>query len=154
MTGWQPPTIQSSPSVSAPIPANESVTGTAEERRRVSRQDADWIGKWRLADHPDPTSFECKILDISKFGAGIEISELSPVDLIGQKITITAQPLPGGSVSVRFVGVVRHVRRKVENTGFRGGAQGRLSRLGIEFVGLSNEELATLDALGRFLKGV
>jgi PilZ domain len=153
MTGWQPPRIQTSPSISPPISANERVTETAEERRRVSRQDADWVGTWRLADHPDATSFECKVLDISKLGAGIEIDQSRQVDLIGQKITVTAQPLAGGSVSVRFVGMVRHVHRKVENTEFRGGAQGRISRLGIEFVSLSNEEIATLDAIGRFLSG-
>jgi len=86
-------------------------------------------------------------------GAGIEISRTPQFDLIGQKITVIVQPLAGGSVSIRFVGTVRHMGRKVARTSFRGGGEGSLFRLGIEFVGLSNEELATLNALGQFLKG-
>jgi hypothetical protein len=151
VTRWQRPSIEPLLSVSRSRPEGSTGLKAMAERRRARRQDAGWVGKWRLADDPDPASFECKVLDISMLGVGLETAHGAQVDLIGRKVAVTAQPLAGGSVSIRLVGVIRHVNRSVVKTEFRGGAHGRLFRLGIEFAGLSQEERAMLDVLGHFL---
>jgi PilZ domain-containing protein len=116
----------------------------SDDRRRASRQQAGWVGKWRLEDDPGPTSTECNVLNVSMLGAEVEISRRPQLDLVGQRITITAQPLAGGSVSVRFAGTIRRMSPAPKSQ----------FRLGIEFAGLSEDELAVLDALGQFLKGI
>lgn len=126
------------------------VVTTAAERRGISRQDAGWFAKWRLAE--DPASFECKVLDISMRGAGLETAQLRRADLIGRKITVTAQPLVGGSVSIRFTGVIRNVSRSDAKSEVLGGTHERPFRLGVEFADLSDEEITMLSALGQFLK--
>ena len=154
MKRWQQSSIGPLTSVSPSSSGDRAGTNKIqEERRSISRQGAGWAGKWRLADGPDSSSFDCKVLDISVQGVGIETSYRGrQIDLTGRKVTITAQPLAGGSVSFRLVGTIRHVSRSDPKTEFRGGSQGSLFRLGIEFVGLSKEELAMLEVVGHFLR--
>jgi len=108
-----------------------------EERRRSQRQEAGWVGKWRIEDDSDSAPSECKILNFSMLGAGVEISKPHQGHLVGQKVTVNAQPLTGGSVSLRLLGEIRYASR----------APGGRIQLGIEFVGLSKAEMAILDAL-------
>jgi hypothetical protein len=84
-----------------------------------------------LEDDPESKWGECQILDVSVFGAGIEI--LGPVrdDLVGRKITVDARASGGGSANLRFVGVIRNIRP---------GPSGQI-RTGIEFSGISEERL-------------
>jgi len=155
VTPWEPLSVENLPSVSLSIAGNKSLVKTIEELRRVPRLDAGWFGKWRLVDHPDGGSFECTVLDLSTLGLGIETSSHScPFDLTGKRVAVTAQPLAGGSITIRFVGMVRHMRRAVAKTAFRAGRQqGPMMRLGIEFVRSSKVELELLEVLSQLLGG-
>ena len=155
MTPWEPLSVENLPSVSLSIAGNKSLVKTIEELRRVPRLDAGWFGKWRLVDDPDRGSFECTVLDLSTLGLGIGTSSQSyPFDLSAKKITVTAQPLTGGAITIRFVGVVRHMRRTAAKTAFRGGRQqGPMIRLGIEFVSPSKVEVELLEVLSQLLGG-
>ena len=155
MTPWEPLSVEDLPSVSLSIAGNTSFVKTIEELRRVPRLDAGWFGKWRLLDDPDRGSFECTVLDLSTLGLGIETSAQScPFDLTGKKVAVTAQPLTGGSITIRFVGTVRHMRRAVAKTAFRAGRQqGPMIRLGIEFVSPSKVEVELLEVLSQLLGG-
>jgi hypothetical protein len=110
---------------------------THELRRRVPRHVTGWPAKCQFGDDPGSAWGECQVLDISILGAGLEIFELLRRDPVGREITVEAQTTVGGSVSIRFVGVIRNVRP---------GPQGGI-RAGIEFLGLSETERTILDAL-------
>ncbi len=124
-----------------------------ERRRRVPRQEAGWPGYCGIDDDPESAWYECRVVDISVLGAGIEVYDpgkpllgagieiFGPAgdDLIGHKITVDAHTSSGGSVSIRFTGMIRNTKP---------GPNGGL-RAGIEFLGLSEEERSMLDALER-----
>ena len=123
---WYPPELHSD------YKAQASADGIGSAgRRRVPRQGAGWPGSYRLEDDPESEWGECQILDVSVFGAGIEIFGPVQDDLVGHKITVDARTSDGGSASLRFVGVVRNVRP---------GPSGQI-RTGIEFSGLSEDRL-------------
>lgn len=90
------------------------------------------------------------VLDISILGAGLEIYDpdqpivgvqFDPAGdtLVGHKITVDAHTAGGGSLSIRFTGMIRNVRP---------GPLGSI-RAGVEFLGLSDTERTMLDALER-----
>jgi PilZ domain len=120
------------------------------KRRRVPRQEAGWPGKCGFEDDPETAWYECMVLDISILGAGLEIydpdqpilgAEFDPdgTSLIGHRVTVDAHTAGGGSVSIRFTGIIRNVRS---------GPLGTI-RAGVEFLGLSEVERTMLDALER-----
>jgi PilZ domain len=152
MQRWQPPGHGSPKTASSSSSEKRTAVKTIEERRQISRQEAGWIGKWRLVGDPTSSSLKCRVLDISMRGAGIETRESRHANLIGKRVAVTAQPLAGGSISVRFSGVVRNVGRSGARIDVPARGQERLVRLGIEFVGLAPDELAMLNMLGQFLQ--
>jgi PilZ domain len=106
-------------------------TATGAGRRRAIREGAGWRGTYRFDNQPGSAPLECQVLDISVLGAGIEIFEPIEDDAIGRKVTVDAYASDGVSASIRFVGTIRGVR-----PGEHGG-----TRVGIEFLGLSEERL-------------
>ena len=104
-------------------------------RRRVPRQTTGWSGKCSFGDEQD--SHDCRVLDISVIGAGIEVFDGVP-DPIGSRLTVEVSTPAGASVSLRLVGEIKNV-----GPGRDGG-----TRVGIEFADLSATERSLLTLLG------
>ena len=106
-------------------------------RRRVPRQAAGWFGKCLVEDDPVASWAECRVIDVSIIGAGIEVFSLADRDLVGRRMTVEVQAPTGASVSIRFAG-------EIKNAGVvpHGGV-----RLGMEFLGLSESERSILNML-------
>jgi hypothetical protein len=78
----------------------------SERQRRLPRQEADWpgtctfeAGTWGL----------CEILDISILGAGLEVFEPPPGELVGREITVEVETPAGASITLRMTGQIRNV---------------------------------------------
>ncbi len=106
-------------------------------RRRVPRQVAGWFGKCIVEDDPGASWSECRVIDISIIGAGLEVFGFVYSDLVGRRLTVEVQAPTGASVSVRFTGEIKNAG-VVPNGGVR---------LGLEFLGLSESERSILDML-------
>ena len=109
------------------------------ERRRDRRQGAGWLGSYRLPEQPGAGWAQCRILDISASGIGLELfgppwpSAEQDVELV---IRFDAG-VPAGSVTAQLPGVIRN------HTASRFG----FVRVGVEFAELSSEERRLLDGL-------
>ena len=108
-------------------------------RRRVPRQPAGWFGKCIVEDDREASWCECRVIDVSIIGAGIEIYGFVHHDLIGRHVTVEVQAPTGASVSVRFTGEVTNA----------GAIPGGGVRLGMVFAGLSESEQSILNMLER-----
>jgi PilZ domain-containing protein len=108
-------------------------------RRRVPRQATEWFGKCLIEDDCEAVWSECRVIDISILGAGVEVFAFEPRDLVGHRLVVEVQPPDASSLSVNLVGEIRNMsvapRRRV--------------RLGIEFVDLSDNERSIVDMLAR-----
>jgi PilZ domain len=114
-----------------------------QDRRRVPRQSTMWMGYCHV-EGEIPLQGEgessrlwrgCGVFDLSTLGLGMDFRHQEPNDLVGRHITVR---LPvGGSVDITLTGEVRNTKA---------GPDG-VVRAGIEFVGLSEEELYILDIL-------
>jgi hypothetical protein len=100
-----------------------------------------WSGRYIVDDDPGSNWNECRVLDISVLGVGVEILPTRPEDaseaLIGHRIVVQVQPPVGDSVTIRLVGRARNI-----SPGSEGG-----TRLGLEFVGLSETERKILEVM-------
>ena len=112
-------------------------------RRRVPRQEAGWIGKCIVDDDPEAAWFECRVIDVSIIGAGVEVFGIQHHSLVGRRLAVEVGAPSGASVSVRFVG-------EIKNAGTV--PQGGL-RIGMEFVGLSESERSILNMLEQMQVG-
>jgi len=110
-----------------------------ERRRRMPRQSAGWSGKYCVEGDGPEAWHECRVLDISIIGLGVELfGPISrPGDLLGRRITVEAHTPAGESLSIRARGEVKNV-----TAGAKGGM-----RVGVEFVDLTELERSILDAL-------
>lgn len=100
-----------------------------------------WSGRYIVEDDPASEWSECRVLDISVLGVGLE---LFPIDhdedsglLVGHRLVVLVQAPVGESISVRLMGTVKNVG---------GGTQGGV-RAGLEFVGLSDTEQAIVKVI-------
>ena len=55
-----------------------------DTRRRLPRHLADWPGTYHFDDHPEVGGGTCRVLDISRMGAGVVVFGNTPVDPLGQ----------------------------------------------------------------------
>jgi len=92
-------------------------------------QTGEWPGRCSVEGDPESARVECKLLDLSIFGAGIELPGGPYSDFQDQKVIVEVHAPLGESVSLRLVGEVRNMTPTSEGT-----------RLGIEFVELSETE--------------
>jgi hypothetical protein len=106
-------------------------------RRRVPRQSADWFGKCLVEDDPAAAWHECRVIDVSLLGAGIEVFGFARRDVVGERLAVEVEDPAGSSFMVRFVGEIKNVRDE---------PRGRV-RLGLEFLDLSTNERAIIDLL-------
>ena len=108
-----------------------------ETRRRVARQSG-WRGRgFCLVDGEAPEGWRaCEVIDISELGLGIELHYFWPSELLSRHISVKL-PAAGPSVSVVLEGEIRNAQN----------LPGSTVRLGIEFVGVSAEELSVIGVL-------
>jgi hypothetical protein len=106
-------------------------------RRRVPRQIAGWVVHCVIEGDPVDKARECRVLDISEFGVGILLLYPRGAQLIGRHLSVET-PRHGESVLIRLEGEVRNAVQ----------VDARSVRLGIEFVGLSEQEQSVVKALG------
>jgi hypothetical protein len=112
--------------------------GVEQRRRRLPRESAGWPGRFRFDNQPAHSSADCRILDISLIGAGLELFGTLPGDCIGRGLSVEVETPAGASITLRLNGVVRNV-----GPGQEGG-----TRVGIEFTGLSETERSIIDVMG------
>jgi hypothetical protein len=96
-------------------------------KRLLPRKFIDWQGKYMIEDDPDAGWRDCRVIDVSKFGAGLELVDATAEETAGRHI-ILADNLRGE---------VRH--------SFPGKSEG--VRVGIEFVDLTEAEMTFLTSL-------
>jgi len=113
-----------------------------EFRRRVPRiATTSWSGRYIVEDNHASEWGECRVLDISVLGVGLEIFPIGDDDdpglLVGHRLVVLVQAPVGESISVRLMGTVKNV-----DSGTRGGI-----RTGLEFVGLSDTEQAIVKVI-------
>ena len=115
-----------------------AISNGSEFRRRTPRMAAGWPGKWQLPDEEFSAWNVCQIIEISIAGVGLELDDLPTDDLVGRRLVVESTAPSGAAVTARFEGEVRHV------SPLRPGK----TRVGMEFVNLSETERQILDAMG------
>ncbi len=106
-------------------------------RRRVPRQAAGWFGKCLVEDDPQAVWSECRVVDISILGAGIEVFGAPLRNLVGQRLAVEVQPSAAASLSIHLVGEIKNVAAA---------PRGRV-RLGMEFIDLTDSERSFVHVL-------
>jgi PilZ domain len=96
-------------------------------RRRLPRQFTDWQGRYLLEGDPERRWNNCRVIDISSAGAGLELVGPEPMSACGDRIILAVQL--GGEVRSFVAG------------------KNERSRIGIEFVNLTEAERRYLDSL-------
>jgi hypothetical protein len=104
----------------------------AAERRRDARQGAGWIGTYMLTEQPMLGWAECRVLDISSSGVGLELfGPPWPPEDRDAELLVKLDPSEATVLgTVELPGVIRN--RAASRFGF--------VRVGVEFVGLTSEE--------------
>jgi hypothetical protein len=106
-----------------------------KDRRRAPRQPAVWFGSYQVEGESPDLWRECGVFDISTTGIGMDFRHPGVAALVGRRISVR---LPvGHSVDMTLTGEVRNVKEGPE----------AIVRAGIEFVGLSENELYIVDLL-------
>jgi PilZ domain len=142
--------LHSVPPAIAPIPPNPdheaqgfemygSRRSRRPERRRVAREPAGWLGRYMVVGRPELGWGECRVLDVSPVGVGLELFGPWPRDGVDADLRLCLDP----ATEPEEGGVV--LPAKVRNT--TAGRFGFL-RVGIEFVGL---DVAQRDFLVSFV---
>jgi hypothetical protein len=98
----------------------------SEIRRLLPRQFADWRGRYMIEGDPTESWRDCRVIDISSAGAGLELLDTSAEEAAGQRILIAV-----------------HLRGEIRNSAPKGEAL----RAGVQFVDLSDAERFYLESL-------
>jgi hypothetical protein len=102
-----------------------------------NRQAADWPGRYRFEEDPDVGDGRCRLVDVSRVGAGVEVFGDTPINPIGHRVTVDVREPGDATIGVRLTGTVRNI-----TLGHSGGV-----RIGVQFVEVSELGRAILDAL-------
>jgi hypothetical protein len=106
-----------------------------DERRRAQRQPAVWMGSCHVEGDATGRWRDCGVFDFSTLGVGMDFRYPDAAALVGRRLSVR---LPvGTSVELTFTGEVRNLKP---------GPDG-IVRAGIEFFGLSEDELYVIDLL-------
>jgi len=101
-----------------------------QRRRLIPRQFVDWEGSYLIEGDPVQRWRDCRVLDISSAGAGLDLMDATVAEVEGRRRVF---------VNLRLVGETRH----------SGKTEGNAIRVGIEFMELTEVEQAFLDSLKR-----
>ena len=104
------------------------------QARRVLRREVDWTSRYMLEGMRNQSWRECRVLDVSRGGAGVQLSDVT-VDEIQARRVVLEFEIPPALLRVR--GQVRHA-----GPGREGGVY-----VGIQFDNLSVLERDMLDSL-------
>jgi hypothetical protein len=112
---------------------------STRDRRRESRQGAGWLGSYRLPGQPAAGWAQCRILDISSSGVGLELfGPPWPPEQPDVAIVLRFDAgVPAGSLTAQVPGLIRN--SAASRFGF--------VRVGVEFIGLNAEQRALLDGI-------
>jgi PilZ domain len=111
-----------------------------ENRRRVPRRSTGWFGICHIEGESVPGWRDCRVIDISMLGLGIRLHHFWPSELVGRHISVEA-PAVGESLNVRLEGVIKNAWP----------TSGGVVRVGIEFDGLSESEVAVATVLSTLI---
>ena len=98
-----------------------------QRRRLVPRQVTSWRGKYMIEGDPEERWRDCRVVDVSSAGAGVELLDATAEETEGRQIILAV-----------------HLRASVRNTGPK---RGEILRVGTHFVDLSAAECAYLASL-------
>lgn len=106
------------------------------ERRTVPREPAGWLGRYQVAGRPELGWGECRVLDVSPVGVGLELFGPWPRDGVDAELLVCLEPVTEPDEGTQLPATVRN------------SSAGRFGflRVGIEFVGLDAEQRAFLTA--------
>ncbi|HAM02715.1 MAG TPA: hypothetical protein DCQ30_10910 [Acidimicrobiaceae bacterium] len=108
------------------------------DRRRVRRAPTEpWPGKYTIDDDPLAGWHECRLLDISVLGLGLELFGPVHPNLVDRPLVVHVDVAGGQALSLRFAGTVRNLI-----PGRFGGV-----RVGVEFTDLSDGERSALAVM-------
>ena len=96
-------------------------------RRTLPRLFVNWSATYLIEGNPEGQWHDCRVIDISSVGAGLELLDARPEATEGQRIV----------VAVQLSGEIRHSQLTDE---------GHL-RVGTQFLGLTDEERVYLTSL-------
>lgn len=108
------------------------------DQRREPRRAAVWQGTYELPAHPTMSPGECRVLDVSKTGAGLELFGPFPRWAVDEEVVVRLD-LGEGVDQYELRGRVRNSART--KFGF--------VRAGVEFVGFSPSEQTLLRSLAQ-----
>jgi c-di-GMP-binding flagellar brake protein YcgR len=109
-----------------------------ESRRRVPRVSAIGLSARYMVEGSSASSWrECRVIDISILGVGLKLFGPLSDDLLGKKLVVEVQAPVAESVTISLRGQVRNLNRSPEGE----------ARVGVDFVGLSETELAVLKVM-------
>lgn len=106
-------------------------------RRRAPRVEIDWSGWCNIGGHPESEVHQCRLVDLSLVGMGLELLGDGIGDVVGCRLVLDVEPPGGGSIKLHVVGQV--VRQEATSEG--------RTRVGLELCGLSDSEVAVLGVI-------
>lgn len=124
---------------------NSGATATAakaktELRRRVARVPVGWKGLWRVEDYLNADWHDCRVIDISALGVGLEVYGYVPYGIVGRRLMVDVDTQGrAASGNLSLLGEVRYT-----TTGPRHG-----TRMGLEFANSSENALHLLRVMER-----
>ena len=107
------------------------------DHRRTERLAAGRSGFCRIQSDPGVEWLQCRLIDVSMLGLGIDVQHPSPAALIGRDVTVDVSPFED-SVNFRLKGTIREATPM--------SAAGTI-RVGIAFGRLSTSERYMIDVL-------
>jgi PilZ domain len=105
-----------------------------DDRRRSVRLLAGWHALYRLDEHTEEDGYHCRVIDVSRDGAALELFGPGPVEAGRIYITLQADFLAG---QVEFAAVVRNM----------GAAIGGGPRVGVEWQQVTHDQAALINSL-------
>jgi PilZ domain len=107
------------------------------DQRSAPRRQTDWHGYYALPAQPTMQREPCRVLDVSRSGAALELHGATSVTRTGEEILVWLNPSDDGTSDPELRGRVRNLTHT--KFGF--------VRVGVEFVTITLEERAWLRSL-------
>ena len=104
------------------------------QARRVLRREVDWVTRYMLEDNRDQAWRECRVLDVSRGGAGVELADTTLDEARAHRVVLEFEIPPA---VLRLRGEVRHA----------GPGSGGSVHVGLEFASLTALERDMLNSL-------
>lgn len=103
------------------------MTTSIKLRRLLPRHLTDWRGRYMIEGDPFEQWRECRMVDISAAGAGLELLDATPEEIVGKNIVL----------ALELKAEVRYARESSDEQ----------TRVGVQFVELTDAKKAYIDSL-------